>query len=73
MSSDAGLARAAAEIAEAEQKAAAARCQAVEREAVGTADALEALLRDKERRLEEQPHLVDKRLVTMGMTSIWMD
>eukprot|EP00929_Paragymnodinium_shiwhaense_P016244 TRINITY_DN12448_c0_g2_i1.p1 TRINITY_DN12448_c0_g2~~TRINITY_DN12448_c0_g2_i1.p1 ORF type:complete len:549 (-),score=149.24 TRINITY_DN12448_c0_g2_i1:23-1669(-) len=44
------------------------RCEASEREAADTAEALEALLREKERHLEERANFVDRRLVHSMLT-----
>jgi len=42
----------------------AARCRGIEKDAQETSSALEVLLREKERFLEESEHLIDRRLVT---------
>jgi len=48
----------------AEREDMAARCRGIEKDAQETSSALEVLLREKERFLEESEHLIDRRLVT---------
>lgn len=49
-----------------------ARCQAAENEVHENGAALEALLQEKSRHLDEREHLVDKRLVT-SMLALYLD
>lgn len=59
----------AAAAATARQEELAARCRAMERESHETMAALEVLLREKERRLDEADHLVDRRMVTCMLSN----
>mmetsp|Transcript_95140 Transcript_95140/g.268806 ORF Transcript_95140/g.268806 Transcript_95140/m.268806 type:complete len:561 (-) Transcript_95140:59-1741(-) len=68
----AGAARDAAATATAREEAMAARCRRAEQENHETSLALEALLLEKEKRLEEREYLVDRRLV-ISMLALYQD